>query len=189
MISVVIPTEGAERPVVATLAALVPGAAAGIVRDVVLVDRTGSAAIEQVADIAGCDFLTFDGSRAAALAAGARQSRSPWLLFLRPGAVLEAGWIDETAQFMQRVSLSGQQRAGIFSYARSPYEEATIRDGMRLLARFIAGPSADQGLLISRDHYERVGGHASAARPEARLLSKLGRTGRAVLRTRIFVAA
>lgn len=40
MISVVIPTEGVEQPVVATLAALVPGAAAGIVRDVVLVDRS-----------------------------------------------------------------------------------------------------------------------------------------------------
>jgi hypothetical protein len=43
MISVVIPTEGAEQPVVATLAALVPGAAAGLIRDVVLVDRTAQA--------------------------------------------------------------------------------------------------------------------------------------------------
>jgi hypothetical protein len=91
---------------------------------------------------------------------------------------------------MQRVSLSGRQRAGIFRYARSPYEEATVRDGVRLLTRFISGPSADQGLLISRDHYERVGGYAPAARrAEAKLISKLGRTGRAVLRTKIFVAA
>ena len=45
-------------------------------------------------------------------------------------------------------------------------------------------------LLISRDHYERVGGYAPAARrAEAKLISKLGRTGRAVLRTKIFVAA
>ena len=190
MISVVIPTEGVEQPVVATLAALVPGAAAGIVQKVVLVDRPGSDTIERVADIAGCDFLKFDGSRAAALAAGAEQSRSPWLLFLLPGAVLETGWIDEAAQFMQRVSLSGRQRAGIFRYARSPYEEATVRDGMKSLARFISGPSTDQGLLISRDHYERVGGYAPATRrAEAKLISKLGRTGRAVLRTKIFVAA
>jgi hypothetical protein len=190
MISVVIPTEGIEQPVVATLAALVPGAAAGIIQRVVLVDRASSDTIERVADIAGCDFLKFEGSRAAALAAGAKQSRSPWLLFLLPGAVLDAGWIDETAQFIQGVSLSGRQRAGIFRYARSPYEEATIRDGLRLLTRFVAGPSTDQGLLISRDHYERVGGYAPTAhRAEAKLLSKLGRTGRAVLRTKIFVAA
>lgn len=190
MISVVIPTEGIEQPVLVTLAALVPGAAAGIVQRVVLVDRPGSDAIERVADIAGCDFLRFDGSRAAAFAEGVRQSRSPWLLFLLPGAVLEAGWIDEAAQFMQRVSLSGRQRAGIFRYARPPYEEPTVRDGMRLLTRFISGPSTEQGLLISRDHYERIGGYIpTARRAEAKLLSKLGRSGRAVLRTKIVVAA
>jgi len=190
MISVVIPTEGVEQPVVATLSALVPGAAAGIVRDVVLVDRAGSDTIERVADVSGCNFLKFDGTRAAALAAGAGQSRSPWLLFLLPGAVLESGWIDEAAQFMQRVSLSGRQRAGIFRYARSPYDDPTLKENVRAFARFISGPSADQGLLISRDHYERVGGYAPAARrAEAKLLSKLGRTGRAVLRSKIFVAA
>lgn len=190
MISVVIPTEGVEQPVVATLAALVPGAAAGIIRDVVLIDRSQTDTIERVADVAGCNFLKFDGSRAAALAAGAQQSRSPWLLFLLPGAVLDSGWIDETSQFIQNVSLSGRQRAGIFRYARSPYEDATVRDGVKSLARFISGPSPDQGLLISRDHYERVGGYAPATRrAEAKLISKIGRAGRAVLRTRIFVAA
>jgi len=189
MISVVIPTEGVEPPVVATLAALVPGAAAGVVRDVVLVDRSGSSVIERVADVAGCQFLKFDGSRAAALAAGANQTRSPWLMFLHAGSVLDSGWIDEAAQFMQSVSLSGQQRAGVFRYARSPYDNAGIRDGVRSIARFISGPSADQGLLISRDHYERLGGYAPARRAEAKLLSKLGRAGRATLRTRIFVAA
>jgi len=190
MISVVIPTEGVERPVVATLAALVPGAAAGVIRDVVLVDRSGSDAVARVADVAGCHFLKFDGSRAAALAAGAARTRSPWLMFLRAGAVLDSGWIDEAAQFMQGVALSGRQRAAVFRYARSPYEAARMRDSLRLMARFISGPSADQGLLIGRDHYERLGGYAPAApRAEVRLLSKLGRTERAVLRTRIFIAA
>ena len=82
MLSVIIPTEGIEQPAVATLAALVPGAAAGIVREVLLVDRGGSSVIERVADVAGCHYLAADGTRAAALAAGARQARSPWLMFL-----------------------------------------------------------------------------------------------------------
>ena len=63
MISIVIPTQGNEAETVATLAALVPGSAAGMVRDVVLVDRTSGGGIERVADVAGCRFLTFDGSR------------------------------------------------------------------------------------------------------------------------------
>ncbi|MGO8908895.1 MAG: glycosyl transferase [Bradyrhizobium sp.] len=189
MLSVIIPTEGAEQPAVATLAALVPGAAAGVVREVLLVDRAGTGVIERVADVAGCRFLTFDGSRAAALAAGARQARSPWLMFLHAGAVLETGWIDETTQFIQRVSDSERPRAGIFRYARSPYADAGLGDGLKFIARMIAGPWADQGLLIARDHYERLGGHApNARRSEARLLRQLGRSSRTLLRSRIIVA-
>jgi hypothetical protein len=189
MLSVIIPTNGVEPAAVATLAALVPGAAAGLIREVVLVDRAGSSAIERVADVTGCRFLPFEGSRAAAMAAGARQARSPWLMFLHAGAVLESGWIEETTQFIQAVSGSGRPRAGIFRYARSPYAESSLRDGLRFVARMIGGPSADQGLLIARDHYEQLGGHApEARRSEARLLRQLGRSSRTLLRSRIIVA-
>ena len=189
MLSVIIPTNGVEPAAVATLAALVPGATAGLVREVLLVDRAGSSAIERVADVTGCRFLPFEGSRAAAMAAGARQARSPWLMFLHAGAVLESGWIEETSQFIQVVSGSGRPRAGIFRYARSPYAESSLGDGLRFVARMIAGPSADQGLLIARDHYEQLGGHApEARRSEARLLRQLGRSSRTLLRSRIIVA-
>jgi hypothetical protein len=189
MLSVIIPTQGLEQPAVATLAALVPGAAAGLVREVVLVDRAGTGVIERVADVSGCRFLPFEGSRAAALAAGARQSRSPWLMFLHVGAVLEPGWIDETMQFIQRVSEGDRPRAGIFRYARSPYAEVRLHDAFKFIARIIVGPSAEQGLLIARDHYERLGGYAPhARRSEARLLRQLGRSSRTLLRSRIIVA-
>src|SRR3954469_15551723 len=190
MLSVIIPTDGVEQPAVATLAALVPGAAAGVVREVLLVDQARSSVIERVADVSGCRFLPFDGSHAAALAAGARQARSPWLMFLHAGAVLESGWIDETAQFIQGVSISGRPRAGVFRYARSPYAETRLRDGLKFVARLIAGPSADQGLLIARDHYERLGGSRPVSRrSETRLLRQLGRASRTQLRSRIMVVA
>src|ERR1700740_2031685 len=183
MLSVIIPPEGAEQPTVATLAALVPGAAAGLIREVLLVDRAGNGVIERVADVAGCRFLLSEGSHTAAVAAGARQARSPWLMFLHAGAVLDSGWIDETSQFIQRVSDSDRPRAGIFRYARSPYAEPRLSDGFKFVARMIAGPSADQGLLIARDHYDRLGGYApDAPRSEARLLRQLGRSSRTQLR-------
>jgi len=188
MLSVIIPTDGVEQPAVATLAALVPGAAAGVVKEVLLVDRADNGVIEHVADVAGCGFLPFQGSRAAAMAAGARQARSPWLMFLHAGAVLDTGWIEETTQFIQRVSASDRPRAGIFRYARSPYTDASLRDGLKFLARMVAGPSSDQGLLIARDHYERLGGYADARRSEAKLLRQLGRSSRTLLRSRIIVA-
>ncbi|MDE2062376.1 MAG: glycosyltransferase [Bradyrhizobium sp.] len=188
MLSVIIPTEGAEHPVVATLAPLVPGAATGVIREVLLVDRADNGVIERVADVAGCRFLRFDGSRSAALAAGAGQARSPWLMFLHAGAVLDHGWIDETVQFIQRISESDHPRAGVFRYARSPYSDRTWREDVRSIWRLIAGPFADQGLLIARDHYERLGGHAPNVRhAEAQLLRRLGRSSLTLLRSRIVI--
>ena len=80
-------------------------------------------------------------------------------MFLHAGAVLDSGWIEETTQFIQSVSNSDRPRAGVFRYARSPYADARLRDGLKFVARMITGPSAEQGLLIARDHYERLGGY------------------------------
>ena len=189
MLSVIIPTEGVEQPAVATLAALVPGAAAGVIREVLLVDRGGNGVIERVADVAGCRFLPFEGTHAAALAAGARQARSPWLMFLHAGAVLDAGWIDETAQFIQRVSVSGRPRAGIFRYARSPYAEHAAARRLEVRraddCRALRGTgTADRARSLRAARRLRP----DARRSEARLLRQLGRSSRTLLRSRIMVA-
>ena len=187
MLSVIIPTEGVEQTAVATLAALVPGAAAGIIKEVLLVDGTRNGVIERVADVAGCRFIGYEGSsQGAALAAGALQARSPWLMFLPAGAVLETGWIEETTQFIQAVAASGRDRAAVFRYARSPYAETSLHDVLWSVARKLVGPLGDQGLLIARDRYDRIGGYPPQARgSEARLLRRLGRSSRTLLRSRI----
>ncbi|MCK1737784.1 glycosyl transferase [Bradyrhizobium sp. 138] len=190
MLSVIIPTEGVEQTAVATLAALVPGATAGIISEVLLVDGTRNGVIERVADVAGCRFIGFEGpSQGAALAAGALQARSPWLMFLPAGAVLETGWIEETTQFIQAVATSGRDRAAVFRYARAPYTDTGLRDIIRAVVRKLVGPLSDQGLLIARDHYDRIGGYPpQARRSEARLLRRLGRSSRTMLRSRIVMA-
>ncbi|CCD94134.1 putative glycosyl transferase, family 2 [Bradyrhizobium sp. ORS 375] len=187
MLSVIIPTEGVEQTAVATLSALVPGAAAGVVTEVLLVDRSpDSSVIERVADVAGCHFMKFEGSHAAALAAGAAKARAPWLMFLPAGAVLDPGWIDETMQFVQSVGAAGRPLAGVFRYARSPYAAVSLRDRLRSVTRALIGPLGDQGLLIAREHYRQVGGYRpDVKRAETRLLRQLGRSSRTMLRSRI----
>ena len=188
MLSVIIPTQGSEHSAVATLAGLVPGAASGIVSEVLLVDRGGTKVIERVADVAGCRFLPFEGSRAEAMAAGARLARAPWLMFLHAGAVPDQGWIEETTRFIWQVSDSGRPRAAVFRYARPPYSETSLRDGLKFLGRMIAGPFPDQGLLIARDHYDRLGGHAANGYgAEVKLLRRLGRSSLTLLRSRVVV--
>ena len=186
MLSVIVTAEGNEHAAVATLASLVPAAAAGVVRHVILVDRSGGEAIAQLADIAGCGYLAARGSRVEALAAGAAQARSPWLLFLTAGAILDPGWIDEASQFVQGVAASGVERAGIFRPARSPHARKGWRDWPSAFSRILGRPSPNQGLLIARDHYERLGGYRAGV-PEMRLLRRLGRGSRTRLRSRMVV--
>ena len=54
-------------------------------------------------------------------------------MFLHAGAVLDPGWIEETTQFIQSVSISDRPRAGVFRYARSPYADTRLRDGFKFL--------------------------------------------------------
>lgn len=187
MLSVIIPTEGEEPPVVATLAALVPGVTAGLIQGVVLVDRGDTDTIARVADVAGCDYLVCKGPRADALAAGVKKARAPWLMFLHPGTVPDPGWIDETTQFIDRMASAPTPRAAILRYARSPYADQGVRAMAAHALRLLFGPSPDQGLVIERRHFEALGGYPAGQRDAERtLLRKLGRA-RLMLRSRIMV--
>ena len=87
MLSVVIATHESERALLPTLAALVPGAAAGIVREVLIADAGSRDATAEVADAAGCRLLISPGSRGARPKAASVIPPASWLLFLEPGMV------------------------------------------------------------------------------------------------------
>jgi len=187
MLSVIIPTEGKESPVVATLAALVPGVTAGLIQDVVLVDRGETDTIERVAEVAGCSYRVCKGSRTDAVAAGVKEARASWLMFLHPGTVPDLSWIDETAQFIDRMTNAPTPRAAILRYARSPYADQGWQAKAAQLLRLLSGPSPDQGLVIARRHFEALGGYPAGRRDAERsLLRKLG-SARLMLRSRIMV--
>ena len=93
MLSAIIATHDSERSLVPTLAALVPGAAAGLIAEVVIADAGSRDATAEVADIAGCRFMASSAPIGARLRAAAASTRTPWLLFLRTGMVPQPGWI------------------------------------------------------------------------------------------------
>ncbi|MEP3048618.1 MAG: glycosyltransferase [Roseibium sp.] len=164
MISVVIPTDNSETELVHTLSALVPAAAEGVVREVVVVDGGSKDNTDQVADAAGCEWVVLDGSRSERLVHGASLAkRGEWLLFLRPETLLESGWHHEAQAFIDRASRApnGARTAASF---RLRYEAFGL--GARfseMLAGFrsqlLGMPYGNQGLLISRQFYNSLGGH------------------------------
>ena len=72
MLSVLIATHDSERALVPTLAALVSGAVAGVVREVIIADAGSADATAEIADGAGCRVLILREPRGARLKAAGR---------------------------------------------------------------------------------------------------------------------
>jgi glycosyltransferase involved in cell wall biosynthesis len=186
MLSTIIATFNCERALVRTLAALVPAAATGVVREVIVADRGSTDETLAVADVAGCTIAASEGSLAQGLRTAAMAARSPWLMFLQPGTVLEPAWADEAAQFVQQVELSGfADHAASFRTGARLGSTTMMAEAMSLFrAALIGRVDPAQGLVIGKTHYERLGGHRpAAANPEADLLRRIGRRRITVLRS------
>src|SRR3954465_1389724 len=103
MLSAIIATHNSERALVPTLAALVPGATAGLLGEAIIADGGSSDATAEVADIAGCRFIVSPDPVGARLKAAAVTTKTPWLMFLRAGCVPEPGWIQAADRFMATI--------------------------------------------------------------------------------------
>lgn len=186
MLSVIIATFDSERALVPTLAALVPGAMAGLVSEVLIADGGSRDETAVVADVAGCNFVLVEGPLGRRLKAAAAAARAPWLLFLRPGIILDTPWTGEASGFLERAA--GEPRAAVFR--RAAPAQSGAREALSLFAAALGGrPRPEEGLIISKQFYEAVGGHSERAdNPEAELLRRLGRRQLLTLSTRAFHA-
>ncbi len=184
MLSAIIATHESERTLVPTLAALVPGATAGLLGEVIVADAGSSDATEEVADIAGCRFVASSAPLGARLKAAALTTRTPWLLFLRAGCVPEPGWIAAADRFIAAIDQTdGAMRAAVFRPASASDLLHPRLSELATLLRVMVGGGArpEQGLLIARRFYDEIGGHGHGADAETALLRKIGRRRIAML--------
>src|SRR5882757_7927383 len=151
MFSVIIPTSDSERALVPTLAALVPGATAGIIREVIVTDAESRDQTEEVADITGCRFVASPRPLGIRLKEAAATARGEWLMFLRPGIVPGPTWIDETNAFVEQTVRRSKPSAAVFDATNSI--RTLLGRAFRLL------PSPQQGLIIAKPFYLELGGH------------------------------
>jgi glycosyltransferase involved in cell wall biosynthesis len=175
MLSIVIATQDSERTLVPTLSALVAGAIAGMVREVIVADAGSRDDTPAIADAAGCRVLTSDQGRGARLKAAADVARGSWLLFLEPGAVPEPTWVDEIRQFVDETELAGRADAAVFRAAPVTFPPMLLDVLAWLRAAFGATPNPGPGLLIAQAHYRALGGHRDVDDAEREFIRRLGR--------------
>jgi glycosyltransferase involved in cell wall biosynthesis len=179
MLSVIIPTRDCERALVHTLAMLVSASVSGLVGDVVIADAGSRDDTGEITEIAGCTLLVSADPLGTRLRAAVTAARGNWLLFLHPGSVLESGWAEAVTRFIDEADwlAATDARAAMFRKTQGGGEQAFL-PALAALVRSALGerPLPQQGLLISRGHYDVLGGHRDdSADPEAELMRRIGR--------------
>ena len=186
MISVVIPTLNAEHKLPRCFDSLISAAVRGVVREVIVADGGSSDETLLIADAAGARIVHAAKSRSACLQAGAAAARGDWLLFLYPDTALEPGWEAEVESFIAQ-AMPGRPGAAIFRFALEDFGGEARRAEAKAALRgwVLALPYGDQGLLIPRRFYSRLGGYRPLARMEdADLVRRIGRRRLVHLRAR-----
>jgi len=164
MLSAIISTRESERSLAPTLNALFPGVMTGLLAEVIVADGGSHDATRDVADIAGCRFLSSEAPLGQRLRDAAAASKGSWLMFLPAGSVPDGAWVDAVQTFISQ----GRTASA-----------ATFRTGRRgLFGGFRAlygGHQPQHGLLIARRTYDATGGHGAGDTADAALLRRIGR--------------
>ena len=168
-IDVVIPTLNAARSLASTLDSL-----SG--ESITVCDGGSSDDTATIARQAGAIVLVTEPGRGRQLADGAMAGSAPWLLFLHADTTLSKGWATAARQFMALPA-----HAPKAAYFRLRFASADPR--ARRLERLVAWrcqtfglPYGDQGLLIERGFYRRIGGfRALPLMEDVDLVRRIGR--------------
>lgn len=159
-LSIVIPTLDAAATLDATFSALAEVREAGIAYECLVVDGGSSDDTVMRARTHNAKVLARAPGRGAQLMAGGEAARGDWLLFLHADTRLAPGWSGDVKRFIERPE--NAERAAFFRFAFDD-NSAPARRLERIVAlrcRLLALPYGDQGLLIGRRFYRRLGGFA-----------------------------
>tara|TARA_R110000868_G_scaffold1844_4_gene14555 strand:+ start:4676 stop:5350 length:675 start_codon:yes stop_codon:yes gene_type:complete len=151
-ISVVIPTLNAAPGLAAAMESVRAAALEIVVADGGSSDDTIGVALAE-----GARVIASEKGRGQQLRAGAAAATGDWLLFLHADTCLSDGW--DAAAFA--ADPANEFRAGVFAFALDD-DSPPARRVERLVAwrtRYLGLPYGDQGLLISRAFYDRLGGY------------------------------
>ena len=159
-LSVIIPTLNSASTLGPVLGGLRPGLEAGLIRELILSDGGSTDATEQIADEVGAEWISGPRGRGPQLARAGSAARGEWMLFLHSDTVLSDDWASAVC-----AHLSQTDRAGYFRlrFDCDGFAPRIVAGWANLRSRMFGLPYGDQGLLISRVLYDRIGGYSELA--------------------------
>lgn len=158
MLSIIIPILNAEETIAAALAAITGISGTLAETEIIVADGGSDDGTLRAAEKAGARVIAAPPGRGGQMAAGAAAANRDWFLFLHADTVLGAGWGKAAAAFM--AARENRERAGVFRFRLDDAAPAARRleHMVAWRTRVLGLPYGDQGLLINRDFYFRLGG-------------------------------
>lgn len=149
MLSIVIPTLNAGRHLHQCLQQLRGSG------EIVVVDGGSGDDSPATAEAAGARLIVAPRGRGSQLRAGAEAAAGDWLLFLHADTRLEPGW---RRAVDAHISESSRPACFRFRLDDPAWQARVLERGVALRVKLLGLPYGDQGLLVPRPLYERVGG-------------------------------
>ena len=143
MITVLVRVERGVEALAVTLASLVPGVAAGLVADAVVLASEAEEETARLADAAGATLVV--ASQGRGWRPGAAAARREWLWCLLDGDVPGEGWIRAVGQFVSLASLDGRM------LGRPSYRPLSLPSRLTRFAERAGTGTVRPGDLVRRD--------------------------------------
>lgn len=157
-LSLVIPTFNSGAALGRTISALKAPDGEAVIQEIVVVDGGSDDGTPELAASLGARVLHAPASRGGQLALGGDEARGEWFLFLHADTILDTAWSQAVADFT--ADPANRENAAVFRFALDdPDPRARRIERMTHWRNRVLGlPYGDQGLLIHRRFYQRLGG-------------------------------
>ncbi|MEM6415164.1 MAG: TIGR04283 family arsenosugar biosynthesis glycosyltransferase [Pseudomonadota bacterium] len=161
-LSVIIPTLNSDQCLAACLSSLVVASVDGLIKEVIVSDGGSRDRTKEIADAFGATFIEGMNGRGTQLKHGAAMARAEWFLFLHSDTVFKAGWERVVEEFINPNMTDKMD--GVVGTFHLRFDDVGLASkivawGANFRTRHFRMPYGDQGLLISRQVYNSIGGY------------------------------
>ena len=187
LLSIVIPTLQAEHTLGVTLQSC---SCASLETQIIVSDGGSTDATRSLAQRHDVMIVDSEPGRGQQLVTGAAMASGDWLLFLHADSVMASGWDKSVTSFM--AVHANNFTAAVFDLKLDDDNPQARRLEwiVKWRTRLLGLPYGDQGLLISRAFYDRLGGyHSMPLMEDVDIIRRVGRIHLHVLDSHITTSA
>jgi rSAM/selenodomain-associated transferase 2 len=170
-LSIIIPTLNTAEALARSMPHLFEGLENGLIRELIVSDGGSTDGVDLIAEDLGAVLVRGKAGRGGQMVRGADAAKGDWLLFLHSDTWLDVGWSDVVMRHLQ----TQPDKAACFrlSFRAVGFGARFVAGWANLRTRLFGLPYGDQGMLVSRAHYDSVGGFQDIALMEDVALARL----------------